>query len=419
MAPSAPNPRRRPCYANSRLLQLPRLRWVRPRWRRPPPPPGAAGTAAAWHHGWHHGWGGPRFFVGGPAYYGRYGGCYVRRLVPTPWGPAGGWSTAATEDAPRAPPRMKAPAPRRGFFFGTGNQFPDWLRLAPAPVTRPHAFNHRHLGPDRRTASDRPGSAQIVPARASALSAATASANRRCSSAIRGELPTETGTVTMPPRWRVGSLAQEAPNGPGKPDRGRAQGRPSATRCCAKPRPRTIRTGSPRSRPGSSTSTRIRRRRAPPRSSPASAFRPSRPGAALLGILRRLAHARRARRDAVRRARSAAARRADQLSRPRRHAVAEDHLARYPRTVIVISHDRDLLDTSVDQILHLDRGKLTLYAAPILAFEEQRADARDARRQARQAQEASASGCRPSSTASRPRPRRRARRSRASRCWKR
>src|SRR5947207_10531063 len=38
-----------------------------------------------------------------------------------------------------------------------------------------------------------------------------------------------------------------------------------------------------------------------------------------------------------------------------------EHLANYPRTVIVISHDRDLLDTSVDQILHLDRGRLTLY----------------------------------------------------------
>src|SRR4051812_28444427 len=40
--------RRRPCYANFRLLQLPRLRWVWPRWRRPPPLPGAAtaGTAA-------------------------------------------------------------------------------------------------------------------------------------------------------------------------------------------------------------------------------------------------------------------------------------------------------------------------------------------------------------------------------------
>src|ERR1035438_1679161 len=32
--------------------------------------------------------------------------------------------------------------------------------------------------------------------------------------AIRGELPTETGTIAIPPRWRVGSLAQEAPNGP-------------------------------------------------------------------------------------------------------------------------------------------------------------------------------------------------------------
>jgi hypothetical protein len=43
-----------------------------------------------WHGGgWHgggYGWGAPRFYVGGPVSYG-YGGCYVRRLVPTPWGP--------------------------------------------------------------------------------------------------------------------------------------------------------------------------------------------------------------------------------------------------------------------------------------------------------------------------------------------
>lgn len=40
-----------------------------------------------WHGGgWHGGWGGPRFYVGGPVSYG-YGGCYVRQLVPTPWGP--------------------------------------------------------------------------------------------------------------------------------------------------------------------------------------------------------------------------------------------------------------------------------------------------------------------------------------------
>src|SRR6201995_3981953 len=32
--------------------------------------------------------------------------------------------------------------------------------------------------------------------------------------AIRGELATESGTIAIPPRWRVGSLAQEAPDGP-------------------------------------------------------------------------------------------------------------------------------------------------------------------------------------------------------------
>jgi hypothetical protein len=39
-----------------------------------------------WHGGWHRGyWGGPRFVIGSPAY--GYSRCYVRRLVPTPWGP--------------------------------------------------------------------------------------------------------------------------------------------------------------------------------------------------------------------------------------------------------------------------------------------------------------------------------------------
>ena len=53
--------------------------------------PTSASAWGGWHGGWHHGLVGPRFFVGGPAYYGYgydgYGGCYVRRLVPTPWGP--------------------------------------------------------------------------------------------------------------------------------------------------------------------------------------------------------------------------------------------------------------------------------------------------------------------------------------------
>ena len=50
-------------------------------------PTSASAWGGGWHHGgWHHhyGWGGPRVFIGGPAY---YGGGYARRLVPTPWGP--------------------------------------------------------------------------------------------------------------------------------------------------------------------------------------------------------------------------------------------------------------------------------------------------------------------------------------------
>jgi len=50
----------------------------------------------------------------------------------------------------------------------------------------------------------------------------------------------------------------------------------------------------------------------------------------------------------------------------------QERIARYPRTVIVISHDRDLLDSAVDWILHLEAGKLALYRGGYSAFERQR-----------------------------------------------
>jgi ATP-binding cassette subfamily F protein 3 len=50
----------------------------------------------------------------------------------------------------------------------------------------------------------------------------------------------------------------------------------------------------------------------------------------------------------------------------------EDHLSRYPRTVIIISHDRDLLDNAVDSILHLENSKLTFYHGGYSSFEKQR-----------------------------------------------
>jgi ATP-binding cassette subfamily F protein 3 len=60
----------------------------------------------------------------------------------------------------------------------------------------------------------------------------------------------------------------------------------------------------------------------------------------------------------------------------------EDFLKSYPATILLVSHERDFLNNVVDHILHLGRGKLTLYPGGYDAFERQRAE--------RQAQIASA-----------------------------
>ncbi len=52
----------------------------------------------------------------------------------------------------------------------------------------------------------------------------------------------------------------------------------------------------------------------------------------------------------------------------------ENFLKSYPGTLLVISHERDLLNNVVDSILHLQGGKLALYAGNYDAFEAQRAE---------------------------------------------
>ncbi|WJR67460.1 ABC-F family ATP-binding cassette domain-containing protein [Neorhizobium sp. CSC1952] len=53
----------------------------------------------------------------------------------------------------------------------------------------------------------------------------------------------------------------------------------------------------------------------------------------------------------------------------------EDYVRRYPHTVIIISHDRDLLNNAVNSIVHLDRQKLTFYRGGYDQFERQKAEA--------------------------------------------
>lgn len=50
----------------------------------------------------------------------------------------------------------------------------------------------------------------------------------------------------------------------------------------------------------------------------------------------------------------------------------EEFLRRYPYTVVIISHDRDLLNNAVTHIAHLENGKLNLYTGGYDSFEKLR-----------------------------------------------
>ena len=53
-----------------------------------------------------------------------------------------------------------------------------------------------------------------------------------------------------------------------------------------------------------------------------------------------------------------------------------NYLSSYPATIVVISHDRDLLNEVCDHIIHLEQSKLTLYRGNYDSFARQRAEAR-------------------------------------------
>lgn len=190
---------------------------------------------------------------------------------------------------------------------------------------------------------------------------------------IRGELAAEHGTVTLPPRWRVGSLAQEAPNGP--------ESLISVVLKADLERDALLHEAESATDPHRIAEIQTRLVDIDAHSAPAraaailsglgfSAADQLRPCAEFSGGWRmRVALA----------ATLFAAPDLLLLDEPTNYLDLEgtlwleDHLAHYPRTVIVISHDRDLLESSVDQILHLERGKLTLYKGSYSSFEEQRA----------------------------------------------
>jgi ATP-binding cassette, subfamily F, member 3 len=63
-----------------------------------------------------------------------------------------------------------------------------------------------------------------------------------------------------------------------------------------------------------------------------------------------------------------------------------DYLARYPRTALIISHDRELLNEAVDHILHLSNCKLALYKGCYDGFERRRREQQALQAKAREKQ---------------------------------
>ena len=66
----------------------------------------------------------------------------------------------------------------------------------------------------------------------------------------------------------------------------------------------------------------------------------------------------------------------------------ENYVARYPHTVLIISHDRDLLNRAVTSIVHLDQQKLTFWRGGYDQFERQLEESQTLQEKSRAKQEA-------------------------------
>jgi ATP-binding cassette, subfamily F, member 3 len=217
-------------------------------------------------------------------------------------------------------------------------------------------------------------SARIVPGSRVGLVGRNGSGKTTLFNVIVGESSSEQGHVEMPPRWRIGRLAQEAPSGPEsllevvlKADIERATLLTEAETARDPHRIAEIQT----------RLADMGAYAAPARAASIlsglgfSAGDQERPCAEFSGGWRM-------------RVALAAVLFAEPelllLDEPTNYLDLEgtlwlqDHLARYPHTMIVISHDRDLLDTSVNFILSLENKKLTLYRGGYTAFEKARND---------------------------------------------
>ncbi len=191
---------------------------------------------------------------------------------------------------------------------------------------------------------------------------------------IAGDYAAEHGSVTLPPRWRLGRLAQEAPNGPDslidivlRADSERTALLAEADTATDPHRIAEIQ-------------TRL--------ADIGAHAAPARAAAILSGLGFSRADQQRGVQEFSGGWRMRVALAATLFAQPDLLLLDEptnyldlegtlwlqEHLARYPATLIVISHDRDLLDSAIGHILALEQKKLTLWRGGYSSYARQRSE---------------------------------------------
>ncbi len=189
---------------------------------------------------------------------------------------------------------------------------------------------------------------------------------------IVGELQPDGGAISVPPRWRVGRVAQEAPSGP----------EPLIDLVLAADAERTRLLAAAETVTDPHEIAEIHERLSQIQAHAA----PARAAAILAGLgFDAAAQARPASEFSGgwrMRVALAAVLFAEPdlllLDEPTNHLDLEatlwleSYLKTYPRTVLLVSHDRDLLNTVPERVIHIDRGKLVAYSGAYDAFERTR-----------------------------------------------
>jgi len=217
-------------------------------------------------------------------------------------------------------------------------------------------------------------SARIIPGARVGLVGRNGTGKTTLFSVISSDISPEHGSVEVPPRWRIGRLAQEAPNGPESLLEVVLKADSERTRLLAEAEtahdPHRI----------AEIQTRL--------ADIGAHAAPARAASILSGLGFSTADQARPCAEFSGGWRMRVALAATLFSEPDLLLLDEptnyldlegtlwlqDHLARYPNTMIIVSHDRDLLDNAVNQILSLEARQLTLYRGGYSDFERQRSE---------------------------------------------